>query len=60
MSPGRVNDSTEVRSEEAIKDWERCGAKVTVVDGRYKLFLVVLVFWLLLCRRRRSSEKLKQ
>ena len=33
---------------EAIKDWGRCGAKVTVVDGRYKLFPVVLVFWLLL------------
>ena len=47
MSPGRVNDSTEVRSEEAIKDWGRCGTKATVVDGRYKLFLVVLFFWLL-------------
>ena len=60
MSPGRMNDSTEVRSEEAIKDWGRCGTKAKVVDGRYKLFPVVLVFWLLCRRRRSSSEKLKQ
>ena len=65
MSPGRMNDSTEVRSEEAIKDWGRCGTKAKVVDGRYKLFLVVLVLsdinnWLLCRRRRSSSEKLKQ
>ena len=32
-----MNDSTEVRSEEAIKGWGRCGTKAKVVDGRYKL-----------------------